>query len=188
MNSGNLLWMDCLTHLLNFLSWSAYLYLLLTINLLILHTVLSGVLLFSPDHFFLSVTPPHFEQLHVVVSELEYDDPLIVYVSNDCVLGSKRWPWKVCWIWENRIQGLHKNFLFSGGLWWFNHSSLKEFSRECTWVFEWFVSRRISPQLLFAWVRLRVMLESDIHRIVEAISIGARNRAGRLSTSLENEF
>ena len=177
MNSGNLLWMDCLTHLLNFLSWSAYLYLLLTINLLILHTVLSGVLLFSPDHFFLSVTPPpHFEQLHVVVSELEYDDPLIVYVSNDCVLGSKRWPWKVCWIWENRIQGLHKNFLFSGGLWWFNHSSLKEFSRECTWVFEWFVSRRISPQLLFCMgpvarnVRKRYppYSWSDIHRSPES--------------------
>ena len=52
MNFRNLLGMDCINHLLNFLSWSVYLHLLLTIsNLLILHTVLHRVLLFLLDPY-----------------------------------------------------------------------------------------------------------------------------------------
>ena len=78
MNSRNLLGMHYINHLLNFLSWSVYLNLLLTINFLILHTVLPGVLLFPPDPFFLSIfrNPPHFEHLYVVVSKLGHNDPL----------------------------------------------------------------------------------------------------------------
>ena len=54
INFKNLLGMDCINHLLNFLSWSVHLHFLLTINLLILHTVLHRVLLFLLDPFFLS--------------------------------------------------------------------------------------------------------------------------------------
>ena len=61
MNPRNLLGMDCINSLLNFLSWSISLHLLLTINFLILQTVLPEVLLLPPDPFFLSVIPRSLE-------------------------------------------------------------------------------------------------------------------------------
>ena len=77
MNAGNLFGMNCISHLLNFLSWSISLHILLTINLLILHTVLPGVF-FVFTGTFLSVRdpPPPFENLYTVISELGHDDTL----------------------------------------------------------------------------------------------------------------
>ena len=59
MNARNLFGINCISHLLNFMSWYAIsLYVLLTINLLILHTVLPKVFfMFPSDPFFLSVIP-----------------------------------------------------------------------------------------------------------------------------------
>ena len=50
------------------------LYILLTINLLILHTVLPGVFYVSTGSFLFVCDPPAFEHLHAVVNELEQDD------------------------------------------------------------------------------------------------------------------
>ena len=55
------LWDGLHNWMLNFLSWSISLYVLLTISLLILHTVRRGVFfLFPTDPFFLSVIPRIF--------------------------------------------------------------------------------------------------------------------------------
>ena len=63
-----------INRLLNVLYWLISLYLLSTIDLLILHTVLSAVLLFSPDPSFLSFTPTPLplEHFHVAINELYY--------------------------------------------------------------------------------------------------------------------
>ena len=75
MNASNLFDIDCINRLLNFLPWSRIVYLALTIDVLIFHTVLPVVLLKPPNRLFLSVIPRYLK-VHIAVSELELDDPL----------------------------------------------------------------------------------------------------------------
>ena len=95
MISRNLLGMDCISRLLTSCpAWSVYLHFLLTINLLILYTVLPGVLLFPRDPFFLSVMPR----------------PL-----NTFMLWSANWNMMIFFIW------VRSNY---GGVFWFTCSFL----------------------------------------------------------------